>query len=124
LDLVDTITDSYFLPIGGLIVVLFVGWGWKTKDALEEADFKNPAIAKFWLFLIRFVAPIMILIILLANIFGIEASINNGFNSNLYRVKAVILFQEIFMSIFRVWIFIKSFSGTFTKFAFINKVFF
>ena len=73
LDLVDTITDSYFLPIGGLIVVLFVGWGWKTKDALEEADFKNPAIAKFWLFLIRFVAPIMILIILLANIFGIEA---------------------------------------------------
>jgi len=73
LDLVDTITDSYFLPIGGLIVVLFVGCGWKTKDALEEADFKNPAIAKFWLFLIRFVAPIMILIILLANIFGIEA---------------------------------------------------
>lgn len=73
LDFVDKITDSYFLPIGGLIVVLFVGWGWKTSDALKEADFSNPAIAKFWLFLVRFVAPIMILIILLANLLGIEA---------------------------------------------------
>lgn len=73
LDFIDTVTDSYFLPIGGLIVVLFVGWGWRTKEALEEADFKNPAIAKFWLFLVRYFAPIMILIILLANIFGIEA---------------------------------------------------
>ncbi|QDI91324.1 sodium-dependent transporter [Salicibibacter halophilus] len=72
LDFVDVLTDSYFLPIGGLIVVLFVGWGWKSKAALEEADFKYQAFAKIWLFLLRFVAPIMIIIILLANLFGIE----------------------------------------------------
>ncbi|GAB3803636.1 hypothetical protein [Virgibacillus kimchii] len=73
LDFVDVLTDSYFLPIGGLIVVLFVGWGWGSKVALEEADFKNPGLAKAWLFMIRFIAPIMIIIILLANLFGIEA---------------------------------------------------
>ncbi|MBB6450213.1 NSS family neurotransmitter:Na+ symporter [Geomicrobium halophilum] len=73
LDFVDLITDSYFLPIGGLIVVLFVGWGWRSRVAFEEADFKNPVIAKLWLILIRFVAPLMIIIILLANFFGIEA---------------------------------------------------
>lgn len=73
LDFVDLLTDSYFLPIGGLIVVLFVGWGWKTKEAFEEADFKNKSIAKLWLFLIRYFAPLMIIIILLANLFGIEA---------------------------------------------------
>jgi NSS family neurotransmitter:Na+ symporter len=73
LDFVDILTNSYFLPIGGLIAVLFVGWRWKTKEAFEEADFKNPGLAKFWLFLIRYFAPIMIIIILLANLFGIEA---------------------------------------------------
>ena len=73
LDLVDVITDSYFLPIGGLIVVLFVGWGWKGNAAFEAADFKNPGLGKMWLFLIRYVAPIMIIIILLANLFGVEA---------------------------------------------------
>ncbi|MFA1821376.1 sodium-dependent transporter [Virgibacillus oceani] len=73
LDFVDVLTDSYFLPIGGLIVVLFVGWGWKAKEAFETADFKNPGLGKMWLFLIRYVAPIMIIIILLANLFGVEA---------------------------------------------------
>lgn len=73
LDFVDVLTDSYFLPIGGLIVVLFVGWGWKGNAAFEAADFKNPALGKFWLFLVRYFAPIMIIIILLANLFGIEA---------------------------------------------------
>jgi len=73
LDFVDVLTDSYFLPIGGLIVVLFVGWGWKGNAAFEAADFKNPTLGKFWLFLVRYFAPIMIIIILLANLFGIEA---------------------------------------------------
>ncbi|SDJ18258.1 sodium-dependent transporter [Natribacillus halophilus] len=71
LDFVDILTDSYFLPIGGLIVVLFVGWGWKRQEAFETADFKNQGLGKLWLFLIRFVAPIMIIIILLANYLGI-----------------------------------------------------
>src|SRR5690625_7957440 len=69
LDLVDTITDSYFLPIGGLIVVLFVGWGWKTKEALEYDDFIIPSISKFCLFLIRFFDSFMLLLFLFTTIY-------------------------------------------------------
>ncbi|GAK04263.1 sodium-dependent transporter [Geomicrobium sp. JCM 19037] len=71
LDFVDTVTDSYFLPIGGLIVVLLVGWGWTKRNALDEADFRSPFFAKLYLILLRFVAPIMIIGILLLNIFGV-----------------------------------------------------
>ncbi|WP_373894517.1 sodium-dependent transporter [Virgibacillus natechei] len=71
LDFVDILTDSYLLPIGGLIVVLFVGWGWNRRETFETADFKNPWIGKLWMILLRFVAPIMIIIILLANYLGI-----------------------------------------------------
>ncbi|WP_307190007.1 hypothetical protein [Geomicrobium sp. JCM 19038] len=70
LDFVDTLTDSYFLPIGGLIVVLLVGWGWTKRATLDEADFRNPMIATLYLILLRFVAPAMIIIILALNIFG------------------------------------------------------
>ncbi|GAK00380.1 LOW QUALITY PROTEIN: sodium-dependent transporter [Geomicrobium sp. JCM 19055] len=70
LDFVDTLTDSYFLPIGGLIVVLLVGWGWTKRATLDEADFRNPMIATLYLILLRFIAPAMIIIILALNIFG------------------------------------------------------
>lgn len=35
-DLVDNLTCNWMLPLGGLLICLFVGWIWGTQKALEE----------------------------------------------------------------------------------------
>ncbi len=32
----DNLASNYFLPLGGLIISLFVGWAWGTKHAVDE----------------------------------------------------------------------------------------
>ncbi|WP_088076386.1 sodium-dependent transporter [Litchfieldia alkalitelluris] len=70
LDLVDTITDQYTLPLGGLIVALFVGWGWNKVDALRETGLTDSIIGLLWLWFLRIVAPLGILVILGLNIYN------------------------------------------------------
>ncbi len=69
LDLVDTITDKYTLPLGGLFIALFVGWGWNQVDALKETGLTDSIIGMIWLWFIRIIAPAGILWILFLNIF-------------------------------------------------------
>lgn len=68
LDSMDFIASNIFLPIGGLIIALFVGWGWKKSDALEASDFGDTFYGHAWVFLLRYFAPIAIFIIFLASI--------------------------------------------------------
>ncbi|WP_096201520.1 sodium-dependent transporter [Bacillus sp. FJAT-45350] len=68
LDSMDFIASNIFLPLGGLIIALFVGWGWKKTEALEESDFGNTFIGNAWLLILRYIAPIAILIIFLRSI--------------------------------------------------------
>jgi len=70
LDLIDTITDQYTLPLGGFIVALFVGWGWNKVDALKETGLTDSVVGTIWLWFIRIIAPAGILWILYLNIFG------------------------------------------------------
>ncbi len=35
-DIMDNLASNYFLPIGGFIISLFVGWVWGTKHAVDE----------------------------------------------------------------------------------------
>ncbi|RKD71276.1 NSS family neurotransmitter:Na+ symporter [Sinobaca qinghaiensis] len=68
LDSIDFIASNILLPLGGLIIALFVGWSWKTVDALRESDFGQTTIGYIWLFILRFIAPIAILLIFLSSI--------------------------------------------------------
>ena len=70
LTLMATIWNNFALPIGGLMLSIFVGWVWGVDKAIEEllrehAWFPAP---KLWGVLIRFVAPVAIIIILLTGI--------------------------------------------------------
>lgn len=63
----DYITGSWMMPLGGLLSIIFVGWVLGKKTATEE--FLKGANMKWylpiWLFLLRWVAPIAIFIIIL-----------------------------------------------------------
>ena len=68
LDSLDFIASNIFLPLGGLITALFLGWGWKKSDALRDSDFGDTTLGNLWIFILKYVAPIAILIIFLRSI--------------------------------------------------------
>ncbi len=72
-DLLYTLTFQLFLPVGALGLAIFVGWAWSLKKASEEIQKGTPnfRLEKLWHFMIRYVAPVAILIILINQIVGI-----------------------------------------------------
>ncbi|GAA0362141.1 sodium-dependent transporter [Bacillus horti] len=65
LDSLDFLASDIFLPLGGLIIALFVGWGWNKAEALKESDLGRTALGKVWYNLLKYVAPIAILLVFL-----------------------------------------------------------
>ena len=60
LDLLDYITGQALLPLGGVLISIFVGWKMSHKTLQEELNI-NSTIFKVWYFLVRFVCPTAIL---------------------------------------------------------------
>ena len=66
-DFVDFVTSSLMMPIGALFVSLFAGYHYSKKISQAELA-SSPLIFKVWLTLIRYVAPIAIIIILIRGV--------------------------------------------------------
>jgi NSS family neurotransmitter:Na+ symporter len=64
-DWVDFITAYVMMPIGGLVVTLFTGYAW--KRAGEEAGLSG-FWYKIWMFLLRMVSPVLIVLIFLYSV--------------------------------------------------------
>jgi neurotransmitter:Na+ symporter, NSS family len=64
-DWLDFVASNILLPLGGLIVTLFVGYAW--KKAGEESGMKGLWL-KLWMLLIRYVAPVMVVFVFLYSI--------------------------------------------------------
>ena len=70
-DFFDFITSNVMLPLGGLMLCIFVGWVWGTDKALEEATnggTLNFKFGKIWAFLVKYVGPIAIAIVFINSI--------------------------------------------------------
>lgn len=61
-DWMDFLSSNIILPIGGLAVTLFAGYTW--KQAGEEAGLSSGWF-KLWIFMLRVVAPVLILLVFL-----------------------------------------------------------
>ena len=73
--LFDKLTATYFMPIGALALTLFVGWQLPSADSRDELS-NGGALKcnyyKIWLFTVRYLAPIALVIILIAGSLGAE----------------------------------------------------
>jgi SNF family Na+-dependent transporter len=73
-DTMDLLTSNWMLPLGGLFIALYAGWVMPARlRAAELADLSGPLTAA-WLFLIRYVAPVLVLIVLLDKIGVIDVN--------------------------------------------------
>lgn len=64
-DLLDFLTSNIMLPLGGLLIAIFVGWMMRDSSVRDEMAISNPALYKAWIFLIRFVTPVGVILIFL-----------------------------------------------------------
>lgn len=66
LSLANIIFGNYCLSIGAIFICLFVGWKWGVKSAVAEMS-RNGALpaAGFWSFMVRFVCPLAVLLVLI-----------------------------------------------------------
>lgn len=73
IDLLDMIFSQVGLPLGGLLICLFLSYVWKVENAMEELELGNPGfgsslLGKVWTGMVMVVCPIVIFYILFSNI--------------------------------------------------------
>ena len=66
LGIMDYVTGNVLLPLGGIAVVLFVGWFVPRAAAIEASGLRSRSLGWLWLADIRFVAPVAIAIVFVA----------------------------------------------------------
>ena len=67
-DLIDYITANLMMPLGGLLLALFVGWRVSPQAVADELNIQNPWFFKAWIWLLRWVVPVSITMIFLSNL--------------------------------------------------------
>jgi neurotransmitter:Na+ symporter, NSS family len=65
LDLLDYLTANILLPLGGFLIALFVGWRMTERSVESELQLRLRWLYSLWYFLVRYVAPIAILVVFL-----------------------------------------------------------
>jgi NSS family neurotransmitter:Na+ symporter len=67
-EILDYLTANIMIPLCGLLLAVFVGWRIKPEAIQAELQISNPALFRAWFWLLRWVAPISIVLILLAGL--------------------------------------------------------
>ncbi len=70
-DFYGYLTSNVLLPLGGLLISLFVGWKLGKKNAINEVTNEHTIrfpLANLWVFLLKYVMPIIILFIFLSGL--------------------------------------------------------
>lgn len=71
-DLYDFISSNLLLPLGGMFITIFAGWIWgfgKVQETLSnKGKLANESIIKALFFIIRFVTPVLLFVVLLSGL--------------------------------------------------------
>ena len=60
-DLIDYFTANLLMPLGAILMALFVGWFAQPADLAEDVKFGSPTLFRVWLWMIRVIVPLAIL---------------------------------------------------------------
>lgn len=68
---IDFFTSNIILPLGGLLVAIFVGWVVKPDIIKHEMQQDWPGFVSVWHFVLRYIVPIAVLTIIINGIFPV-----------------------------------------------------
>ena len=64
-DTLDFLTANIMLPLGGLLIAVFVGWFASSDLVKKEANIENEAVFNAWRFVVRYISPAAVCVIFL-----------------------------------------------------------
>ena len=70
-DFLNYLTDNLLLPIGGVLICIAVGYIWNEKELIEHVTNggeKKFRLVKIWLFLIRYIVPTILILLILQSL--------------------------------------------------------
>jgi NSS family neurotransmitter:Na+ symporter len=70
-DLLDFLSSEIMLPLGGLFIVIFVGWKFGKANFMDEISnggTLKSSLKKVFFFIIRYLAPIAIAIVFISGL--------------------------------------------------------
>ena len=79
-DFIGMITDNILLPLGGIFMCYYLGWRWQPGllvEEIEQAGVKFK-LAKLWIFSIRFITPVLVLIVTVTGFISIYHVVAGG----------------------------------------------
>ncbi len=68
--IIDFFTASLMLPLGGMMIAIFAGWVMDRDSTEQEFSFRNRYVYPVWYFMVRYVTPVLVLLVFL-NIIGL-----------------------------------------------------
>ncbi len=77
-EVIDFLAGNIFLPLGGFLGAIFAGWVLPRTIMRDELHNASDGLFRYWRFLIRYLAPIAVGLILLL---GIDAKLGFGLNA-------------------------------------------
>ncbi len=63
-DCLDFLTTNIMLPLGGLLIAVFVGWKMNESDVSKEVRINSPLLFEVWRIALKYIAPIGIAFVL------------------------------------------------------------
>nr|WP_324259815.1 sodium-dependent transporter [Cellvibrio fontiphilus] len=70
-DSMDFIATNIMLPLGGLLIALFVGWKLRDEHLLHELKYESSWLLRWWRPVLRYLSPLAVLIVLINGIFPV-----------------------------------------------------
>jgi NSS family neurotransmitter:Na+ symporter len=67
-DTADYLASNWMLPLGGLLISIYAGWVMPAKMRDAELEGAAPVLTKGWLLLVRWVAPVLVVLVLLQKV--------------------------------------------------------
>ena len=67
-DLIDYFTANVLMPLGAILIAIFVGWRMRPEDLSEELPVMGRTLFQVWLLMIRVVVPVALLAILISGL--------------------------------------------------------
>ncbi|MCK5091450.1 MAG: sodium-dependent transporter, partial [Gammaproteobacteria bacterium] len=64
-NMIDYLTANIMLPLGGMSIAIFAGWLMTEESRRDEMAIQHPALYLSWLYLVRYVAPLAVIIVFL-----------------------------------------------------------
>lgn len=76
IDLFAMIFNNVGLPLGGLMLSLFLAYFWKTENAIEELKFgyenlENSQFQNIWTLFIKYICPVLIALVLVTTLYNL-----------------------------------------------------